>query len=203
MNTGLPEDATECSPAAEYLFGVWHLSFIAGGAEGNRMFRLYHIADLDKGVLPVAVCPADVGFLQKNRLVHATRHGPIIIEDVGKTYTIAIKDAEYLYRVSFDPFSPTRLFISGQTFEGKIFSRIYQYKTNDLWELECDGFPAYKAAYANGTYYYALKIGSGFEDRRVVAGRNSRTKVLPEILLIDRKVEENDRRALSVTEEFE
>ena len=51
VNTGLPEDATECSPAAEYLFGVWHLSFIAGGAEGDRKFRLYHIADLDKGVL--------------------------------------------------------------------------------------------------------------------------------------------------------
>ena len=73
INTGLPEDATECSPTAEYLFGVWHLTFIAGGAEGNRMFRLYHIADLDKGILPVAVCPADVGFLQKNKFVHATR----------------------------------------------------------------------------------------------------------------------------------
>ena len=114
VNTGLPEDATECSPTAEYLFGVWHLTFIAGGAEGNRMFRLYHIADLDSGVLPVTVCPADVGFLQKNRLVSASRHGPIVIEDVGKTYTVTIKDAEYLYRVSYDPHNPARLFISGQ-----------------------------------------------------------------------------------------
>ena len=203
VNTGLPEDATECSPTAEYLFGVWHLTFIAVGAEGNRMFRLYHIADLDKGVLPVAVCPADVGFLQKNRLVSASRHGPIVIEDVGKTYTVTIKDAEYLYRVSYDPHNPARLFISGQTLDGKIFSRIYQYKTNDLWELECDGFPAYKAAYANGTYYYALKVGNGFEDRRIVAGRNVRTRVLSEIMLIDCKVEKNDRKAMSVTEEFE
>ena len=167
------------------------------------MFRLYHIADLDKGVLPVAVCPADVGFLQKYRLVSASRHGPITIEDVGKTYIVTIKDAKYLYRVSYDPHNPNRLFISGQTFDGKIFSRIYQYKTNDLWELECDGFPAYKAAYANGIYYYALKIGSGFEDRKIVAGRNVRTKVLPEILLIECKVEKNDRKAMSVTEEFD
>ena len=83
------------------------------------------------------------------------------------------------------------------------FLNIYQYKTNDLWELECDGFPAYKVAYANGTYFYALKIGSGFEDRRIVAGRNVRTKVLSEIMLIDCKVEKNDRRAMSVTEEFD
>ena len=37
----------------------------------------------------------------------------------------------------------------------------------------------------------------------LVAGRNVRTKVLPEILLIDCKVEKNDRKAVSVSEEFE
>lgn len=142
-------------------------------------------------------------FCRKINLSTPPGHGPIIIEDAGKTYTVSIKDAEYLYRVSYDPHNPNRLFISGQTFDGKIFSRIFQYKTNDLWELECDGFPAYKVAYANGTYFYALKVGNGFEDRRIVAARNVRTKVLPEILLIDCKVEKNDRKAASVSEEFE
>ena len=58
INTGLPEDATECSPAAECIDGVWHLTFVAGGAESSRMFRLYHICDLDAGSLPVILCPA-------------------------------------------------------------------------------------------------------------------------------------------------
>lgn len=203
INTNLPEDATECSPIAEYIFGTWHLTFIGGGAESDRTFRLYHIADLEKGVLPVAVCPADVGFLQKNRLVHATRHGPIIVEDVGKTYSIAIKDAEYLYRVGFDPFYPNKLLISGQKNGGKIFSRIYNFKTKILQELECDGFPAYKAASLKGKYFYALKVGSGFEDRKIVEGHSVCIKTLDTDQFISQTEEKNHRENILITEEFE
>lgn len=34
--TGLPEDATECSPTAELVGGRWRISFIAGGHESDR-----------------------------------------------------------------------------------------------------------------------------------------------------------------------
>ena len=41
--TGLPEDATECSPTAELVGGRWRISFIAGGHESDRRFYLYKI----------------------------------------------------------------------------------------------------------------------------------------------------------------
>jgi hypothetical protein len=38
--TGLPDDATECGPVAEFDEGMWKLSFIAGGCESDRRFKL-------------------------------------------------------------------------------------------------------------------------------------------------------------------
>ncbi len=174
ISTRLPEDATECSPAAECIDGVWHVTFVGGGAESDRRFRLYHICDLDAGSLPVVLCPADVGFLQKSTLVHATRHGPIIIEQPGKTLKVAFHDAEYLYRVTYDPFRPKRLYISGQTLSGEIFSRIYDLVKNELYALEADGVAAYKVAFWKDSCFYAQRIGSGFEDRQIAKAERIR-----------------------------
>ena len=202
VNTGLPNDATECSPAAECIDGIWHLTFIAGGAESNRRFKLYHICDLDAGVMPVILCPADVGYLQKNTLVHATRHGPIMIERPGKILKIHIHDAEYLYRVTYDPFNPGRLYISGQTFAGEIFSRIYIQSENELIELMADGVPAYKAAFWKTDCYYAQRMDNGFEDRRIVkAERIRRTKLSDELVSVE--IESTKRTVPDRDEEFE
>lgn len=203
INTGLPDDATECSPAAECIDGIWHLTFIAGGAESDRRFRLYHICDLDAGVLPVILCSADVGYLQKNTLVHATRHGPIMIERPGKTLKIHIHDAEYLYRVTYDPFHPGRMYISGQTFSGEIFSRIYVPSENEMIELQADGAVAYKAAFWKDTCYYAQRLGNGFEDRKIVkAGRLRRIR-LNEENLVSVEIESTKRTVPEKDEEFE
>ena len=201
--TGLPEDATECSPAAECIDGVWHLTFIAGGAESSRMFRLYHICDLDAGSLPVILCPADVGFLQKNTLVHATRHGPLVIEKPGKVLKITLNDAEYLYRVDFDPFCPSKLYISGQTFTGEIFSRIYLTGKNELYSLEADGVPAYKAAFWKDKCFYAQRNGTGFEDRRIVKAERIRRTRLNEKERVKVEVESARNLTNHNDEEFE
>lgn len=203
INTGLPEDSTECSPAAECIDGIWHLTFIAGGAESDRRFRLYHICDLDAGALPVILCPADVGYLQKNTLVHASRRGPILIEKPGKTLKIHIHDAEYLYRVTYDPFHPGRLYISGQTFAGEIFSRICIPSENELIGLQADnGAPAYKAAFWKNDCYYAQRLSNNFEDRQIVrAERLRRTRLSDE--LISMEIESTKRNVPAKDEEFE
>lgn len=202
INTGLPEDATECSPAAECLFGVWYLTFIAGGAEEKRMFRLYHIADLDAGALPVEVCPADAGFLQKNRLVYGQRSGAFTIEDPHQIQTVTLKDAEYIYRIAYDPFDPHRLFISGKTFGGEIFSRILTPEKHLLQSLTADGGSAYKAANWRGEIYYAKRTGEGFEDRQIVRASEYRTHRLPFRDYVSVETQKN-RGGTELEQEFE
>ena len=73
--TGLPEDATECSPTAELVNGRWRISFIAGGHESDRRFYLYKIDGI--GNIPEKVVSADVGFVFKNRIVYGGRSGGI------------------------------------------------------------------------------------------------------------------------------
>ena len=167
------------------------------------MFRLYHICDLDACSLPVILCPADVGFLQKNTLVHATRHGPLVIERPGKILKITLNDAEYLYRVDFDPFCPTRLFISGQTFTGEIFSRIYLTGKNELYSLEADGVPAYKAAFWKDKCFYAQRNGTGFEDRQIVQAERIRRTRLNEKELVKVEIESARNLTNHNDEEFE
>lgn len=79
VRTGLPKDATECGPTAEWADNMLKISFIAGGWEGDRTFRLYRMYGLDSGA--VIQCPADVGFVRKSQVVYAGRRGPIIISD--------------------------------------------------------------------------------------------------------------------------
>ena len=43
IQTGLPDDATECGPTAEWEDGMWKVSYIAGGWKGDRRFRLYRM----------------------------------------------------------------------------------------------------------------------------------------------------------------
>lgn len=51
IRTGLPEDATECAPCADFEDGIWKISFIAGGWKGDRRFRLYRMYGLHGEVM--------------------------------------------------------------------------------------------------------------------------------------------------------
>ena len=172
VNTFMPDDATECSPAAEYIDGKWHLTFVAGGAVTRRMFRLYHICDLDGDSAPVELCPADSGYLQKNHLVWGARSGGFNIEGPLRNIRASFRDAEFLYRVTYDPFDPRRLIVSGQKFDGSLFSRVFYPWALKLENLVADGGVAYKAAFWRDRCFYCEKIGPGFEDRRIVEARS-------------------------------
>ena len=164
IQTGLPEDATECGPTAEWEDGMWKLSFVAGGWKGDRRFRLYRMYGLDSQ--PMAQGFADVGFVRKDTVAMAGRRGPIVLKDAERTVTLEIPEAEFLYRLSYDPQRPNRLLVSGQRKGGEIFSWAYAPGMDELVELADGGNPAYKCAFWDGECYYAERI-AGFEERRI------------------------------------
>lgn len=163
--TGLPEDATECSPTAELVGGRWRISFIAGGHESDRRFYLYKIDGI--GNVLEKLVAADVGFVFKNRIVYGGRSGGLYIVSGERMQKLTFPDVEYLYRVSYNPDNPSEWLISGQTKSGGIFSRVCNVFAGTLQSLCVNGKPAYKAALFNGRCFYAERGENGFEDRRI------------------------------------
>ena len=165
IRTGLPEDATECGPTAEWEDGMWKVSFVAGGWKGDRRFRLYRMYGMD--AQPMAQGFADVGFVRKDTVAMAGRRGPIVIRDAERTVTLDIPEAMFLYRLSYDPQRPNRLLTSGETHNGDIFSWSYVPGMGELLAVADNGTPAYKCALWDGRCYYAERV-AGFEERRIV-----------------------------------
>lgn len=165
LNTQRPDDATECSPTAEYQDGKWHISFIAGGAEGDRLFRMYTYVD---GVVTLAKEPAYAGFVNRKMLVYGGREKQFTIELAGGAIKKIFNSPglEELFRISYDASRPHRLLISGRYHE-RICSWIFDLSNDNLHEVEADGNPAYKCAFIDGKCYYAKQVGDGFEDREV------------------------------------
>ena len=81
---------------------------------------------------------------------------------------LTFPDAEYLYRVSYNPDNPSEWLISGQTKAGGIFSHVCNVFAGTLQSLCANGKPAYKAALFDGKCFYAERGENGFEDRRIV-----------------------------------
>ena len=165
IQTGLPDDATECGPTAEWEDGMWKVSYIAGGWKGDRRFRLYRMYGLDSE--PMAQGFADIGCVRKDAVAMAGRRGPIVIRDSERIVTLAIPEAEYLYRLSYDPQRPNRLLVSGQMKGGEIFSWAYAPGMDELVAVTDNGTPAYKCALWDGQCFYAERL-KGFEERRIV-----------------------------------
>lgn len=158
INTGLPKDATECSPSVEFKRsaneisaeaerpagrdgakhasqidnGKWSLSFVAGGYESDRRFYLYRIADLENPILEKIVS-ADVGFVFKNRIVYGGRTGELFIAEEKNLRKLKFIGVEYLYRVSYKPDNPNELLISGQWESGELFSLVCNINVKTLF----------------------------------------------------------------------
>lgn len=172
INTGLLDDATECSPTAELENDKWQVSFVTVGAEPDRKFRFYKIAYLENPQ-PEVVCKAEVGFVWKNRIVFGKRSGGLYISDAIKTQKLTFSDVEYLYRVSYNPSNPNELLISGQYKGGELFSWACNVNARTLHSLIVNGNPAYKAAFFGNTLFYAERGDSdGFEERHIVSSEN-------------------------------
>ena len=201
VNTRLPDDATECSPTAEWKGDKWRLSFIAGGFGDDRRYYLYRIDDLNN---PIAekVCLADVGFIWKNQIVYATRGGELSISGVRGTKNFHFNDVEWLYRVSYNPDNPHELLISGQKKGGYIFSWIFNPSKKYLYDLSDNGDVAYKAALFNGKCYYAKRGNGGFEDRHIVMAQNLRISELSYDDIVGNSQEANSPSMLKMLQNF-
>ena len=172
LETGLPDDATECSPTAWHDDRGWHVTFIAGGWSEDRLFRLYRMdgQSLDSISQPVAIhAGTRAGFVLQDRMVFAAKQDHIHIVEPAGSKTIELGGAN-IYRVSYRPDQPDCLLISGgwntDNPDG-IFVLQYDLSTGDQHFIECDGKPAYKCALLGDRVIYAERIGKDFEDRRL------------------------------------
>lgn len=171
-NTGLPADFTECGPCAEFADGVWKVSFIAGGGQSDRRFFLYRCCGILPGNgKPEKVIEANVGFVWKAQAVYAGRRGDIWLVESDLKTRIAVRNLEYLYRVSYNPQRPRQLLISGKRAGDELVSIAYVPGSQTVQVLQDDGRPCYKAALWDGVCYYAMQGGREFEDRHIVAAQ--------------------------------
>lgn len=180
LPTGREEDAVECAPTAEFMNGKWHISFIALGAKGNRLARLYEMVDDN---VQEAASPAAVGFVRSNLKVYSAEMKKFTIEYTpDKKKIIACPDWDELLRISYDPVYPDHLLISCR-YKGKLSSWLYNMHTGKLFDIEADGMTAYKCAFFAGKCYYARQIGEGFEDREVVETQDYKITPLNENII--------------------
>lgn len=167
LHTGLAEDATECSPTAEWENGNWCISFIAGGAESDRAFKLYKMIGLDGKAEPIA--KADYGYYWNPRTVWGLRSNSFIVSDNGAETKYTIPEAEYIYRLSYIPEDPNQLLITGQNKDGDLFTWIYHLMQHTIHVVVADALTAYKCCLFKGRCFYATRNDSdGFEERHIV-----------------------------------
>ena len=166
LETGLEQDTTECSPYAEYRNKKWHITFIGGGAEGNRRFRMYRMTGFDSK--PEIIDNAGYGFESKNRIIIGNHDNSFEIRRPEKTDLWTFSGVEYIYRLTANYLNPNELFISGKLLSGETFTWIVNILFGNLQNLSLDNTDSYKACFFRDNWYYAQRFGNDFEDRRIV-----------------------------------
>ena len=166
IDTGLPEDATECSPYA-WWDGVENkltITFVGGASAFSLPFRLYEGESGDFH----EVTRASVGFCWKGMVVHGDGSNEFDVETEDLRRHVTLNGVLYIYRLSLDETNPTRILASCKldNDEIKTYAISHQYGTCD--ELIADGHPTYKPCLCEGHCAYATKTGDDFEDREIV-----------------------------------
>lgn len=175
VSTGMPEDATECSPFIEYdpMTDVMSMTFIAGASKekGHMRFALYRIDDLEHPSVR-KLTDASCGFFWKTILVHANAAGAISIERQDAITTIDIRNCEYNYRVTSTGRSLFEILATGQMNGGEIFTWLIDTHFKKAYSITSNGEPLYKPCLINGEWYHCRKNGKGFEDRKIEKADN-------------------------------
>ena len=175
VNTGMPEDATECSPFIEYgpMTDTMSMTFIAGASKekGYMRFALYRIDDLEHPAVR-KIIDANCGFFWKTILVHAGAAGPVCIDRGEMRTSIEIKNCEYNYRVTSTGRSLFEILVTGQMHGGEIFTWLIDVNSKKTHVVTSNGGPLYKPCLINDEWYHCRKIGDEFEDRRIEKAEN-------------------------------
>ncbi len=196
--TGMPEDATECSPFAEYdpKTRKWSATFIAGGSLTDRdkmRFALYRIPNLAR---PKAerILYADAGYYWKGLLFHGGRIGGIDIETERHRRHLELKGVEYLYRLTNNADDPAEILVTGQRPGGDVFTWAIDLRQRTVDDLQTEGQPLYKPCVIDGEWFTARRDG-GFEERHIA--RVEKLDRMPQrwddcIILTEEEPEEED-----------
>ena len=170
VQTGMPEDTTECSPFVEYdpVAGKWRMTFIAGGSrtDADKMrFALYGIDDLDN-LAAERIVGASAGYRWKGVVVHAGLTGGIDIEYRDGRRHIELDGPEYIYRIAPNADDPQDLLVTGQMPGGEIFTWALHLMRRTIDALTGGGQSLYKPCCCDGRWHTARRIGD-FEERRI------------------------------------
>ena len=183
IETGLSDEVTECAPTAWYDDAGWHISFIAGGATNNPLFRLYQLngPSLDNLSLTVIMQPARSGFAYRERVVWGGMKSAIWVHERGSDYEIAFPNSN-IYSISYQADAPDQLLISGSNtlknpdvdlkerqrqHENSLFVLRYNLLSGKQHFITCNGKPAYKCAILGDDIVYAERTGDHFEHRKL------------------------------------
>jgi len=177
LETGLGDEVVECSPAAWVDETGWHVTFIAGGATENPVFRLHRMDGPtlhQLGRPTMAHAPTRAGFAYNKRLVHAEPEDFIHVIEPAGDRVIELRGS-LIYRVTYKAEDPDILLISGLVkTQAEVFTIEHDLRTGEQELIECDGRPAYKCTILGDEVLYAERFGEGFEDRRIVAAKSTR-----------------------------
>ena len=165
IDTGLPEDATECSPFAwwDAIENKLTITFIGGASAFSLPYRMY---SGEEGNFH-EVTRASVGFCWKGMVVHGDGSNEFDIETEGMRRHITMNNVSYIYRLSLDGTNPTRILATCKLENDEITTYAIDYMRGTCEELIADGNHAYKPCLCDGLCAYAVKCGEGFEDREI------------------------------------
>lgn len=169
LETGLPDDTTECSPTCWSTRHMVHVTFIAGGGKKDPLYKLYRMdgPTLESLNLAYPIQCTRTGFVRGSRMVYADPLNIIHIRQTGRDMDLEIPGA-IIYRVTYRADQSDILLISGQWhLEGDVFSIEYDIISGEHAILECDGRPAYKCSVYKDKVFYADCTGPGFESRHI------------------------------------
>ena len=170
IETGFSLETIECSPSAWHDESGWHVTFIAGGAVDDPVYRLYRMdgPTLEMLSQPIAIRPTRAGFVYQDRLVTADLHDRFTIHDHERDRTVEMFGV-YLYRVSYRSDDPDKLLISGAWINeiDALFTVEYDVKTGEQFLIECDGKSAYKCTVFEGEVLDTIQTGEHFELRQI------------------------------------
>lgn len=165
IDTGLPEDSTECSPFAwwDAVENRFTLTFIGGASRFSLPYRLYS----GEGGNFCAVTRAAVGFCWKGMVVHGDGSNEFDIDTEGMRRHVTMSNVSYVYRLSLDGTAPTRVLATCKLEDDSITTYAIDYLHGTCEELIADGKQVYKPCLCDGLCAYAVKCGEDFEDREI------------------------------------
>lgn len=170
IETGLPDNITECSPTAWYDGENWNISFIAGDEILGHRSQLYQMKGktLDTLGLAISIEFTDCGFVAKSRRVHGSVLNLIHIYDRNQGKFDLELPGAWIGRISYQADKLDRILIGGQwQMERYSFTLEYDLFSGKQSFLLCDNKPAYKPTIYGGTVLHVRCNGRYPDDRQI------------------------------------